>query len=45
LIEDREASGALFDDAVTLAQLAGFRPDFSREENPYNAFIDRAMGT
>jgi hypothetical protein len=45
LIEDRVASGALFDDAVTLAQLAGLRPDLSRDENPYNRFIDEAMST
>jgi hypothetical protein len=38
-------SGALFDDAVVLARLAGLRPDFTRGENPYNAFIDTAMGT
>jgi hypothetical protein len=44
LIEYREASGALFDDAVVLAQLAGLRPDHSRDENPYNTFIDGAMG-
>ena len=43
MIEDRLPSGALFDDAVALAQLAGLRPDFSRDENPYNAFIDQAM--
>lgn len=43
LIEDREASGALFDDAVVLAQLAGLRPDPSHDDNPYNRFIDQAM--
>jgi hypothetical protein len=43
LIADKTGSGALFDDAVVLARLAGLRPDFSREENPYNAFIDQAM--
>lgn len=45
LIKDKEASGALYDDAVQLAQLTGLHPDHSREDNPYNDFIDRAMGT
>lgn len=45
LIEDREASGALFDDAVVLAQLAGLRPDPAHDDNSYNRFIDQAMGT
>ncbi len=44
LIKDREASGALFDDAVVLVQLAGLRPDPSHDDNPYNRFIDQAMG-
>lgn len=43
LIEDREASGALYDDAVTLAQHAGLRPDFLREDNAFNTFVDEAM--
>lgn len=43
LIEERLPSGALFEDAVALAQLAGLRPDFTRDENPYNHFIDEAM--
>src|ERR1700712_5677868 len=38
LIEDREANGALFDDAVVLAQLAGLRPDPSHDDNSYNWF-------
>jgi hypothetical protein len=45
LIEDRVGAGALYEDAVTLAQHAGLRPDHSRDENPYNAFIDRTMGS
>lgn len=44
LIEDKEASGALYDDAVTLAKHAGLRPDFLHEDNPYNTFVDQAMG-
>lgn len=44
-IADKEASGALYHDAVELAELAGLRPDFLRDDNPYNSFIDRAMGT
>jgi hypothetical protein len=28
---------------VVLAELAGLRPDFTRTDNPYNAFVDQAM--
>jgi hypothetical protein len=42
-IKDREASGALYDDAVELAKEAGLRPDFSHDDNPYNHFIEDAM--
>lgn len=43
LIEEKVASGALYDDAVDLARLAGLRPDFAHDDNPYNSFIDEAM--
>jgi len=43
LMSERVPAGALFDDAVTLAKLAGHRPDPLREENLYNKFIDAAM--
>jgi hypothetical protein len=43
-IPDKVASGALYDDAVTLAKYEGLRPDPTREDNPYNRFIDGAMG-
>lgn len=43
LMEHKEASGALYDDAVTLAKHAGLRPDFLRDDNDYNHFIDDAM--
>jgi hypothetical protein len=45
LIEDRVGSGALFDDAIVLAQLAGLRPDPAHDDNPYNRFIDRALNS
>lgn len=43
LIEDRIAAGALYDDAVKLAQHAGLRPDYSRDDNDFNAFVAQAM--
>jgi hypothetical protein len=43
LIEDRLGCGALFDDAVVLAQLAGLRPDPSHDDNPYNRYIDQSI--
>jgi len=43
LIEDKVASGATYDDAVTLAQYAGLHPDPSRESNPYNDFVANAI--
>lgn len=45
LLSERVPAGALYDDAVTLAKLAGKRPDPLREDNPYNKFIDDAMAT
>lgn len=45
LIEDREGAGALYEDAVTLAQHAGLRPDPAHDDNPYNQFIDQAMAS
>lgn len=42
-IEDKEVGGALYDDAVLLAKHAGLRPDPSRDQNPFNEFIDAAM--
>jgi hypothetical protein len=32
-----------YDDAVTLARYAGLRPDYLREDNPYNTFIQECM--
>lgn len=43
LIKDRVAAGALYEDAVTLAQHAGLRPDPSHDDNPYNRYIAKAM--
>lgn len=43
LMEDIEPCGTLYDDAVTLAKRAGLRPDYTKDDNPYNNFIDRAM--
>jgi hypothetical protein len=40
---ERIASRALYRDAIMLAEEAGLRPDPSREDNPYNRFIDAAM--
>lgn len=45
LTENRIPQGALYDDAVALAQLAGLRPDPSHDDNSYNRYIDRAMGS
>jgi hypothetical protein len=42
LIKDKYGSGALYDDAIELAKYEGLRPDPSREDNPYNRFIDEA---
>lgn len=43
LIEEKDAAGALYDDAVLLAKFAGLRPDPTREDNDFNRFISRAM--
>ena len=34
---------ASYEDAVTLARYAGLRPDYLREDNAYNAFIEECM--
>jgi hypothetical protein len=43
LISDKRPSHVLHEDAKTLAENAGLRPDFLREDNEYNKFIDRVM--
>lgn len=43
LIEDKAVSGALYDDAMTLAKHAGLHPDPLREDNPFNKAIEKAM--
>ena len=43
LMETKLACRSTYADAVTLAQLAGHRPDILREDNPYNAFIDACL--
>ena len=43
LIRERVPSGALYEDAVTLAYHAGLRPDLTREDNPFNNFVRTAM--
>jgi hypothetical protein len=42
-IRDKTGRGALYEDAVTLAEYAGLVPDPTREHNPYNDFIKDAM--
>jgi hypothetical protein len=44
LIKDKQAAGATFEDTEVLARFAGLRPDFFREDNNYNRFLERAMG-
>jgi hypothetical protein len=44
LMKEKAAKGATFKDAVELAEIAGLRPDFMREDNDYNRFIQGAMG-
>jgi hypothetical protein len=44
LMPEREASGATFEDAETLALYAGLRPDPLRQDNPYSEFVRAAMG-
>lgn len=43
LIKEKEASGATYEDAETLAKYAGLRPDHLREDNDYDNFIFDAM--
>ena len=43
LIEDKRANCALHEDAVTLAQFAGLRPDPLRQDNDYDKYIQAAM--
>lgn len=43
LIKDKHIHGALYKDAVQLAQLKGLRPDPLRDDNKYNDFIARAI--
>jgi hypothetical protein len=43
LIRERVPTGALYEDAVTLAYHAGLRPDPTRENNPFNNFVRAAM--
>jgi hypothetical protein len=43
-IPKRIPSCALYDDAELLAKYAGLRPDPTREDNPYNRFVNEAMG-
>jgi hypothetical protein len=43
LIKDKVAAGTTYEDAVTLARYARLRPDPSRTDNPFNAFVDGAM--
>ena len=44
LMKEKVAQGATFKDATELAELAGLRPDFLREDNDYNRFVQGAMG-
>jgi hypothetical protein len=43
LMSERIPSGTTYEDAVTLAQYAALHPDPTREDNPYNRFIQSAM--
>ena len=43
LIKDKEAAGATYEDAETLAKYRGLRPDLQREDNEYNRFVDKAV--
>jgi hypothetical protein len=43
LIDEKIPSGATYEDAQELARYARLRPDPSREDNPYNRFIDEAI--
>jgi hypothetical protein len=36
-------NGCTYKDTEVLAQYKGLRPDPTREKNPYNKFIDKAM--
>jgi hypothetical protein len=43
LIADKQAAGATFEDAETLARYAGLQPDPLREDNGCNRFVEEAM--
>ena len=43
LMSDVQGHGALYRDAVVLAEQAGLRPDPARDDNDYNRFIEKAM--
>jgi hypothetical protein len=43
LIKDKEAAGATYEDAETIAMYAGLRPDTLREDNDWNSFIAASM--
>lgn len=43
LIKDKEARGALYDDAVLYAKLKGYRPDRDHADNDYDNTINVAM--
>jgi len=43
LINEKIPSGTTVEDAEELAKYARLRPDRSREDNPYNRFIDEAI--
>jgi hypothetical protein len=42
-VKDKTMHGVLYKDAVELAENAGLRPDFLRDDNAYNSFLDEAM--
>jgi hypothetical protein len=43
MLMPKVGKGCTFEDAVELAKYERFRPDPTREKNPYNKFIDDAM--
>jgi hypothetical protein len=44
MLMPKVGKGCIYDDAVELAKYAKLRPDPTREDNPYNRFIDEVMG-
>lgn len=44
LLMDKVGMGCTFEDAEMLAKYEGLRPDPARVRNPYNKYIDEAMG-